>query len=188
MKGRDRLTDNEIITLLEERSERGLAELSKKFSRLILKICRGILRSREDAEECLNDSLLAVWNAIPPDKPENLAAYLCRIARCKAVNRLRYNTSPIRNSDLLTELDECFPSEKYSVETAAELSELTEALNCWLDTLNNKHKRLFMERYFYGQSIKNAARACSMSLTAATSALSRMRVSLKTYLNERGLL
>lgn len=181
------MTDNEIITLLEARSEKGLSELSKKFTRLIMKITRGILSSAQDAEECANDTLLAVWNAIPPDKPDNLAAYVCKIARRKTINRLRYNTAPMRNADLITELDECLPS-GYSVETAAELSELTAALNEWLDTLSERHKRLFMERYFNAQTIKDAAKSCSMSLTAATTALSRMRASLKAYLNERSLL
>ncbi len=182
------MTDNEIISLLENRSEKGLSELSKKFTRLIMKVTRGILSSAQDAEECCNDTLLAVWNAIPPDKPNNLAAYVCKIARRKTINRLRYNLAPVRNSDLLTELDECLPYTARSVEETAELTELTDALNNWLDTLSDDHKRLFMERYFYAQTIKDAAKACSMSLTAATSALSRMRAALKIYLNERGLL
>lgn len=182
------LTDNEIISLLEKRDNKGLSELSKKFTRLIMKIARGILRSQTDAEECANDTLLAVWNAIPPDNPDNLAAYICKIARRKTLNRLRYNTAPVRNSDLLDELDECLPSNARSVEETAELSELTETLNGWLDTLSEKNKRLFMERYFYAQTIDKAAKSCSMSLTAATTALSRMRVSLKTYLYERNLL
>ena len=181
------MTDEEIIGLFEARDEKGLSELSKKFTRLIMKITRGMLSSQTDAEECANDTLLAVWNAIPPDKPNNLAAYVCKIARRKTINRLRYNTAPMRNSDLITELDECLPS-NYSVEENAELSELTRALNDWLDTLTEKHRRLFMERYFNAQTIKEAAKSCSMSLTAATSALSRMRISLKAYLDERSLL
>ncbi len=181
------MTDDEIIKLLENRSEKGLSELSKKLKRLMMKITRGILSSQTDAEECYNDTLLAVWEQIPPDKPNDLTAYVCKIARRKAINRLRYNTAPMRNHDLLTELDECLPSDS-STESAAELSELTEALNIWLDTLGDNHKRLFMERYFYAQPIKDAAKSCSMSLTAATSALSRMRNSLKTYLQERSLL
>lgn len=182
------MTDEEIIALLEKRDNKGLSELSKKFTRLIMKITRGILSSQTDAEECTNDTLFAVWNAIPPDNPNNLAAYICKIARRKTLNRLRYNTAPMRNSDLLTELDECLPSNARSVEEAAELSELTKALNGWLDTLSERNKRLFMERYFNAQTIDKAAKSCSMSLTAATTALSRMRASLKTYLYERSLL
>lgn len=186
------MTDEEIIRLLEKRDDKGLSELSKKFKRLIMKISRNILSSQTDAEECLNDTLMAVWDAIPPDKPGNLAAYVSKIARRKTLNRLRYNTAPTRNSDLLSELDECLPSNMRSVEEAAELSEYSEflsaALNSWLDTLSESHKRLFMERYFNARSIKDAARLCAMSLTAATSALSRMRASLKAYLDERSLL
>lgn len=183
-----RVTDEEIIRLLEKRDDKGLSELSKKFKRLIMKISRSLLSSQTDAEECLNDTLMAVWDAIPPDKPNNLAAYVAKIARRKTLNRLRYNTAPTRNSELLTELDECLPSNMRSVEDAAELAELTKALNDWLDTLSETHKRLFMERYFNARSIKDAARLCAMSLTAATSALSRMRASLKAYLEERSLL
>lgn len=182
------MTDEEIISLLEKRNDKGLTELSKKFKRLIMKISRNILSSQTDAEECVNDTLMAVWDAIPPDKPSNLAAYVAKIARCKTLNRLRYNTAAMRNSDLLIELDECLPSNMRSVEDAAELAELTKALNDWLDTLSETHKRLFMERYFNARSIKDAARLCAMSLTAATSALSRMRASLKDYLEERSLL
>ena len=181
------MTDNEIIGLLETRNEKGLSELSKKFKRLIMKLTRGVLNSQTDAEECYNDTLLAVWEQIPPDTPHDLAAYICKIARRKAINRLRYNTAPIRDHDLLTELDECLPSAG-SVENAAETAELTEALNSWLDTLSEQHKRLFMERYFFAQPIKDAAKASSMSVTAATSALSRMRISLKAYLKERSFL
>lgn len=182
------MTDEEIIVLLEKRDDKGLKELSKKFTRLILKITRNILSSQTDAEECVNDTLMAVWDAIPPDKPGNLAAYISKIARRKTLNRLRYNTAPMRNSDLLSELDECLPSNMRSVEESAELAELTAALNSWLDTLSEPHKRLFMERYFNARPIKDAARLSGMSLTAATSALSRMRASLKSYLDERSLL
>lgn len=98
-----------ITELLFQRDERGLSALKSKYSRLMMKICRGLLRSAEDAEEVLNDSLLAVWESIPPARPDDLAAYVCKITRRKSVNRLRYNTAGMRNSDILTELDECVP-------------------------------------------------------------------------------
>lgn len=180
------MTDNEITALLESRSEKGLSELQKKFTRLIMKITRGLLSSQTDAEECANDTLLAVWNAIPPDKPDNLAAYVAKIARCKTINRLRYNKSPIRNSELLTELDECIPSNS-SVEQQAELNELSEALNEWLRSLPEKQQRLFTLRYFFNYGVKEAAKACGMSTTAATTALMRLREGLRKHLSERGI-
>lgn len=178
------MEDVKITQLLTSRDQTGLSELKRKYNRLILKVCRGILRSSEDAEECANDTLLAVWNSIPPEDPDDLKAYICRIARRKAINRFHYNTAAMRNADLLTELDECIPS-GCSVEDTAERAELTAALNDWLGTLDEKKRQLFIQRYFYMLSVNEAAKSCSMSCTAASTALLRMRESLKEFLIER---
>ena len=83
------MEDTEIAKLIYERSESGLVELKQKYERLILKVCRGILRSPEDAEECANDALYAVWESIARENPDDLTAFICKIARRKALNRLR---------------------------------------------------------------------------------------------------
>lgn len=178
--------DAEIVELLYNRDERGVKAARDKFQKLVMNICRGILRSNEEAEQCANDTLLKLWEAIPPERPENLTGYICKIARRVTLNRLRYNTAQMRNSDLLTELDECTPSD-YSVERQAELSELSETLNAWLRGLPDKQQRLFTLRYFYAYGVKEAAHECGMSKTAATTALMRLRESLKNYLTERGI-
>ena len=186
LAGGDKVEDEKITALLNERSERGLSALKSKYNRLILKVCRGILRSPEDAEEVANDTLLAVWNGIPKDKPQDLKAYVCRIARRKAIDKLRYNKAAVRNADLLTELDECLPA-SYSVEDSAEKAELAAALNDWLNTLDQTKRQLFTQRYFYMETVKSAAKSCKMSETAASTALRRLRENLKKYLTERGL-
>lgn len=180
------MEDEKIIQLLTNRDQSGMTELKTKYSRLILKVCRSFLRSPEDAEECASDTLLAVWEQIPPNRPENLKAYICKIARRKTVNKLRYNTAAVRNTDMLTELDECVPS-GYSVEKEAEKTELAAMLSKWLKTLDERQRKLFALRYFYMQSVKEAAKSCSMSCTAASTALARLRGSLKKYLTERGM-
>ncbi len=180
------MEDENIIELLTNRDQRGLAALKTKYGRLILKVCRGFLRSHEDAEECANDTLLAVWENIPPDRPDNLTAYFCKIARRKTIDKLRYNTAAMRSTELMTELDECLPS-GYSTEDEAEKAELSRVLNEWLQTLDERRQKLFTLRYFYMCPAKDAAKACSMTPTAATTALARMRGSLKKYLVERGL-
>lgn len=180
------MEDKTITELLTNRDQRGLAELKAKYDRLILKVCRGFLRSPEDAEECANDTLLAVWESIPPNRPDNLTAYICKIARRKTIDRLRCNTAAMRSPELMTELDECLPS-GYSTEDEAEKAELSAALNEWLKSLDERQQKLFTLRYFYMTSAKDAAKACSMTPTAATTALSRLRGSLKKYLVERGL-
>lgn len=180
------MDDREIVELLYARNERGVKAAQQKFSRLVMNVCRGLLHSNEEAEQCTNDTLLRLWESIPPDRPENLTGYVCKIARRLALNRLRYNTAQMRNSDLLTELDECLPG-SYSVEKQAEFSEITETLNVWLRSLPEKQQTLFTLRYFYAYGVKEAAQACGMSKTAATTALMRLRESLKKHLNERGL-
>lgn len=180
------MEDAVIMNKLENRDQSGLAEIKSKYGRLILNVIRGVLKNPQDVEEIENDVLLSVWESLESVNPENLTAFICKIARRKAVDRLRYNTAAVRNSDLLTELDECLPS-GYSPEDEAEKAELSRALNDWLKTQNEKQRKLFTLRYFYMSSVKEAAKGCNMSVTAATSALSRMRGSLKNYLTERGM-
>lgn len=179
------MEDTIMTELLYNRDEKGLAELKSKYFRLMMKIARGILKSPEDAEECVNDALYAVWNSIPPDKPEKLLPYVCKIARRKAIDKLRYNSAAARNPELLTELDECIPTNS-SIEETAEKAELAAAINAWVKTLSEKHQKLFVLRYFSMYDIKEAAHGAGMSVTAATTALSRMRVSLKDCLIKGG--
>lgn len=180
------MDDAKITGLIYGRDERGLSALKSKYNRLIMKICRGILRSEEDVEECAADTVIDVWDSIPPANPDNLMAYICRIARRKAINRLRYNTAAMRNSDLLTELDECVPYD-YTPESASEEAELSKEIGNWLQTQSQRMRRLFILRYFYMDSVKDAARTCSMTENTASAALMRMRKSLKNYLIERGM-
>lgn len=183
------MDDPKIIELLFQRDEQGLVELQNRFSRLIMKIGLGILGSREDSEECANDTLLRVWNAIPPDKPENLTAYVCKIARRVVINRLRYNNAASRSCELIGELDELgeiIPSNGRSVEQNAEDAELSAVIGEWLNTLDKRQHKLFMLRYFYMQSVKDSAAACGMSESGAQNMLARLRKSLKRFLIERG--
>lgn len=180
------MDDSKITELLFENNEHGLSEVQKKYGTLIGRICGSILRSRTDAEDCANDTLQAVWDGIPPAKPDNLAGFICKIARRIAISRVRYNTASVRNSDLLDELDECVVS-GYSVEDEAERAELSDVLNEWLGTLPEKQRLLFVKRYYYFESVKEAAKECKMSESAAGTSLQRLRQSLKGYLIERGM-
>lgn len=179
------MQDIMMTELLYNRDEKGLAALKAKHNRLLMKICCGILSSTEDAEECVNDALLAVWESIPLEKPEKLLPYVCKIARRKAIDRLRYNNAAARDPELLTELDDCIPSGS-DIQDEAERAELAAAINVWVKTLSNKHQKLFVLRYFSMYEIKEAAKDAGMSLTAATTALVRMRASLKEYLIKGG--
>lgn len=179
------MEDSVITEFLYNRSEKGLSALHKKHFRLMLRIAGSILSSPEDAEECVNDALLAVWESIPPEKPEKLLPYVCRITRRKAIDRLRYNTAAMRDPNLMSELDECVPS-GVDVQSAVESAELAAALNAWVKTLPEKRRRLFVYRYFSMYTVKDAAKEAGMSVTAATTALMRMRASLRAHLIKGG--
>lgn len=183
------MQDNEIVELISSKDERGLSELQNRFLKLIMKIGFGMLDSREDAEDCANETLLKVWNAIPPDKPENLTAYVCKIARRLVINRIRYNSAASRSCDFIDELDELgelIPSNERSIEQNAEDAELSAVIGEWLNTLDKRQHKLFMLRYFYMQSVKDSAAACSISESSAGNMLLRLRKSLKKFLIERG--
>lgn len=92
-KGGNILNDASIIELFFDRNEKALEELNKKYGNLLIHLTKNLLNQKEDIDECVNSVLLDIWNQIPPDKPENLCAYACKIARRKAINKLKHNTA-----------------------------------------------------------------------------------------------
>ncbi|NLE14203.1 MAG: hypothetical protein GX628_11070 [Clostridiales bacterium] len=107
------MDDSKIIELFFERSEQAIIELSKKYGSICDRVAYNILNNRSDAEECVNDAYLAVWNAIPPQRPDPLLSYVCRIVRNLALKKYHANTALKRNSmyDVcLDEIVDCFSS------------------------------------------------------------------------------
>ena len=123
------MEDREIIRLLFERSEGAISALSQKYGALCFQIADGILNDRQDAEECVNDAWLGAWNSIPPQTPDPLRAYICRIARNCALKRLRANSALKRGSRFevsLSELEDCIPGSPLDEQlSAGELSAQT---------------------------------------------------------------
>lgn len=107
------MTDLEIVELYWRRSEEAISCTMKQYGRYLLKLAANILRLREEAEECVNETYFSAWNQMPPDRPAKLLPYLGRIARCLALNRYDYLTAQKRNTDFtlqLSELEECLSS------------------------------------------------------------------------------
>ena len=184
------LEDSKIISLFYERSEQAIVELSQKYGAAIRKTAANILKSRLDVEECANDTYLGVWNTIPPQHPNPLVSYVCKIARNIAVNRYHANTAEKRNGNydlVLDELEECLPS-GFNVETELEAKELTEAINRFLQTLEKEDRFLFVRRYWYADSVKSVAKQFGFSESKVKSMLMRTRTKLKQKLAEEGLL
>lgn len=184
------MDDREIIALFEARSEQAIEELSKKHGRYVSLVAFNILHDDLDAEETVSDTYLAAWNTIPPQKPDPLRTYVCRIARNLAVAKLRSNTADKRNSSYdaaLDELGEVLPAAE-TVESTYAASELAAAIDRFLDAVSYDDRYMFMRRYWYGDSVSDIAAAMRTRQHRVTVRLSRIRKRLSDYLKKEGLL
>ena len=182
------MDDTEIIELFFERSDRAVSELSAKYGKTVLKIAKNTLHNHEDAEECVNDTFLGVWNAIPPQRPNSLPAFVCRIARNISINR--YKRDPTRKHGAydvcFDELQECISSNE-TAESRYAAAELSRLIDGFLDTLDKKNRMIFVRRYFYMDPFSDIAAAAGMGQGAVRTRLSRMRGKLKDFLESRGV-
>ncbi len=184
------MEDSQIIALFLERSEQAIAELDRKHGAAARKAAANIQGDRQDAEECVNDALLGVWNSIPPQRPRSLLAYVCRIARNLAINRYRANTAQKRNAGyelVLDELAECIPSGA-DVETELEARELTEAIDRFLAALSREDRFLFVRRYWFADPVAELAALTGGSPGRVSVRLFRLREKLRKKLTKEGLL
>lgn len=183
------MKDSRIIDLYWERSENAIAETSKKYSRYCHSISFNVLHNHEDAEECVNDTFLRAWNAMPPQRPGRLATFLGKITRNLSINRYKKYTSEKRGSGqtalVLTELDECVPSFE-NVEQAVDEIALANAVNRFLASLPRTKRIVFMRRYWYLSPIKEIAEEYGMNENKVKSMLFRTRNELKGFLQEAG--
>ena len=100
------MDDSKIIELFFERSEQAIIELSKKYGPVFKKLALNILKSERDAEECIEDAYFGVWNTIPPQRPEHLSGYVCRVVRNTAIKKYHSNTAKKRDGEYDVALDE----------------------------------------------------------------------------------
>ncbi len=184
------MEDSKIIELLFDRSEEAITELSEKYGKICKSVAENILNNHRDSEECVNDAFLAVWNTIPPQHPEHLLSYVCRIVRNLAVKKFHANTAQKRNSiyDVaLDEIKECFPS-SVSVEDEIEAIEVSRAIDRFLESMDKQNRILFVRRYFYSDSVEELAELFRTSKHNISVRLSRIRKNLKKYLIKEGVL
>lgn len=180
------MDDSKIIELFFTRDETGIEELDRKYSRHASSLALSILRSGQDAEECVNDAWLKVWNSIPPNRPDNLRAYVSRIVRNLCLDRLRMMDAkkrPAAYAELREELTQLFDGD---VEDKAEERRLTEAINSFLGRLGSAERIIFVGRYWHMQSIRELGSLCAMSESNVKTTLYRLRQRLREYLKEEG--
>lgn len=139
--------DDEILQLFFHRVEYAISAVEEKYGRLCRSVARGILKDERDVEECVNDTCMRAWNAIPPEKPRSLEAYLVRITRNLALDRYAYHHSQKRETALTEayeELEACLPLAKDGPEEAAMVQELQRTLNDFLRAQPEDARRFFL--------------------------------------------
>lgn len=183
------MIDAEIVASFLARDELAIKSTEIKYGAYCKTLAKNILRSPEDAEEIINDTLLAVWESIPPKTPKNLKTFIGRIVRDKALSRYRALKAQKRGSgsiELLAELEDCIPSPS-GVEETAEVNELTDFINEWLDSLSREDSALFVKRYWYGESVGELAQMLGVSPTRLSQRLYDLRKKLKVFLSKKGV-
>lgn len=181
------MDDKKILDLLWQRSEQAIEALTERFGALLHRICMNILGDPLDAQECVSDTYLAVWNAIPPKKPNPLSPFVCRTGKNIALNRLRNNTAQKRDSRYDLSLAELEP---YLGTTALDdtisARELGDLINRFLKTQKRDSRNIFLRRYWFGDSVTDIASDMGMTENTVSVRLSRTRDQLRAYLQKAG--
>lgn len=181
------LEDEQIVNLYFDRAEDAIAQTSQKYGGYVRKIAMNILGDFEDTVECENDAYMALWNAIPPNRPQSFIAFLGKIVRNLALNKYEYNIAKKRNnkfSVVIDELEECIGS-KESVEDQFLEGELSATINKFLEKLKEDQRIMFVKRYWYGENVKGIAEDMGIGESKVKTTLFRIRADLKVYLERR---
>ena len=184
------MEDSAIIDLYWAREEQALTETDAKYGGMCRTIAYNILSSREDSEECVNDTWLRAWNTMPPNRPGVLSAFLSKITRNLSLDRYKASRAAKRGGGqlplALEELGDCVPAAD-SVEEALALEELTQLLDRFLRTLPDRECCIFLRRYWYVDSTRDIARRYEMAEGSVKSTLYRVRQKLREQLEKEGV-
>ena len=183
------MEDEKIVSLYWDRDERAIGETEEKYDRYLTKIAMNILNNYEDSRESVNDTYLAAWNSMPPHRPSVLSTYLAKITRRLSIDIFRHRNREKRKGSeyaiSLSELGDCV-SGGNTTEEIINVKLLADAIGIYLRTLPEEARTLFIGRYYFLDSLKEAAAYCGMTESKAKSLLHRTRLGLKEYLIKEG--
>lgn len=184
------MEDSAIIDLYWNRDQQAITETAGKYGSFLHNLAWNILRSHDDSEECVNDTYLRAWNAIPPARPAALRAWLGRIARNLSLDRWKAGRSQRRGGGgaevLLGELAECVPAPR-GVEQHLEDREIAAVICVFLRSLPAESRVVFLRRYWYGQALQDIAAERGCGVGKVKSSLFRTRKALRAYLEKEGI-
>ena len=179
------MDDKKIIELFFARDEAALDGVEKKYGALCRSVARRLLNDERDVDECENDVYVRAWNAIPPERPVSLSAWLARVARNAALDRSKYNGAACRNSALAEAFEELEPwliAAEGDPQKALDEKELRQMLNDFLRAQPPETRRFFLRRYWYGESVREIAQACGVREAKVKTSLFRTRERLRKEL------
>ena len=184
------MEDAEIVDLYWQRDQQAIAETDKKYGAYCQHIAYAVCSDRLDAEECVNDTWLQAWGAMPDKRPTVLATFLGKITRNLAINRFQRKTRKKRGGGetelALEELEECIPA-ALDVERRYELQEFRQAIGRFVSGLSETEQKVFVARYWYLSPVEEIARRLQISSSKTKSMLFRLRNRLRLYLKEEDL-
>ena len=183
------MEDNEIIELYWARNERAITETSSKYGRLCFYIANNILANHEDSEECVNDTYLGLWNAIPRQRPTRFSVFVSRIARNLALKKYEYLSAAKRNPEAVCsfeELGDCVSGRAY-VETELENEHIEQTIDKFLWRQGEEKRNIFISRYWYFESIGSICQRTGFSQSKVKSMLFDLRQKLRKALESEGI-
>ena len=183
------MEDRRIVGLYFDRDQRAVEETEAKYGKYCFSIALNILSSRQDAEECVNDTWLDAWNSIPPHRPNSLALFLGKITRRISIDRWRRQNAQKRGGGemelVLEELYQCIP-DSTDVEKEFEKKHLAEVINSFVKGLPAAEQKVFLCRYWYMDPVKDIGKRMGFSESKVKSMLMRIREKLRKKLWEEG--
>lgn len=184
------MDDNTIIHLFFSRSEDAITELDKRYGEGCRRLSSRILTDKRDAEECVNDAYLGVWNSVPPARPNPLAAFLYKIVRNLSLKRYRDLTRARRNTGCTAAAEELYDicGDGDPVADEVGMRELERFLNAFIQQLPRENRVIFLRRYWFMDAYSDIAKLTGLSEKNVSVRLTRIRKQLKQYLTEKGAL
>lgn len=182
------MDDFMIIKLYFERDEKAIKETEKKYGRLCFNVAVNIIGNEEDSEECVNDTYLSVWNKIPPTRPNNFMAYICKITRNLSLKRLDYNRAMKRTHELVvsfTELEDVLPDN--NIMSNVEDAQIGRLISRFLNHEKPASRAVFIRKYWFFDSISDIAARYSFSESKVKNMLYHSRNKLREYLKKEGI-
>lgn len=179
------ISDESIIALYWNRDESAIEETDLKYKNYLYSVAYNIVHGSLDCEECLNDTYLATWNAIPPSKPNVLKAFLTAITRRIAINRFHSNMRHSEMTVALSELED-FLTDGESVDSQFDAIELGRVISDFVCSLPERRRFIFMSRYYAAEPIDTVAKELGLSRSMVNKELAAIRKALKEKLESEG--